>query len=308
MGRGGSKRIRLGQMTTGYVSRGNGSGVLWAAAAVVWISRPKGVTSHRPSNRFANILQPDIGAEKLSGDFNTRCAALGEPVCFDAASVGAGAHRLRNYWTNLGSSRTMEGLISLMGRPDDAVEASDVLERSSVRTSRRGGAAMSHTANPDGYQPPLCFPDQGPGMVLDSNGGRVDLTAEERERLMGHPAGLTAATGLNLKQRVRLTGGAFDAYTLRALLVAGLAAAEQQASVLTCLHAVWQGGGETETIWANGGLTRAELSRKIWANGGLTRAELSRKNSGGMTRGQFPPRLTSPMPAEQMKPCIWSWC
>jgi hypothetical protein len=34
-------------------------------------------------------------------DFNTICSVIGQPVLLDAARFGSGAHRLRNFWTNL---------------------------------------------------------------------------------------------------------------------------------------------------------------------------------------------------------------
>ena len=34
-------------------------------------------------------------------DFNVICSVIGQPVLLDAARFGAGAHRLRNFWTNL---------------------------------------------------------------------------------------------------------------------------------------------------------------------------------------------------------------
>jgi hypothetical protein len=34
-------------------------------------------------------------------DFKVICSIIGQPVLLDAARFGAGAHRLRNFWTNL---------------------------------------------------------------------------------------------------------------------------------------------------------------------------------------------------------------
>jgi hypothetical protein len=34
-------------------------------------------------------------------DFDVICSIIGQPVLLDAARFGAGAHRLRNFWTNL---------------------------------------------------------------------------------------------------------------------------------------------------------------------------------------------------------------
>jgi hypothetical protein len=38
-------------------------------------------------------------------DFEVICSIIGQPVLLDAARFGAGAHRLRNFWTNLALPR-----------------------------------------------------------------------------------------------------------------------------------------------------------------------------------------------------------
>jgi hypothetical protein len=35
------------------------------------------------------------------GDFNFICSVIGKPVLLDVVRFGSGAHRLRNFWTNL---------------------------------------------------------------------------------------------------------------------------------------------------------------------------------------------------------------
>ena len=44
-----------------------------------------------------------VGKHKdiLASDFQFFFPAIGCPILLDAAQLGAGAHRLRNYWTNL---------------------------------------------------------------------------------------------------------------------------------------------------------------------------------------------------------------
>jgi hypothetical protein len=45
--------------------------------------------------------------------FRIICEALGQPVCIDATRFDSYAHRLRNYWTNLCSSRQLQAAVSL---------------------------------------------------------------------------------------------------------------------------------------------------------------------------------------------------
>jgi hypothetical protein len=55
------------------------------------------------------------------------CHAIREPVCLDAAQVGAYAHRLRNFWSNLAPARQLEVLLQHMTGPSER-RVQDILD------------------------------------------------------------------------------------------------------------------------------------------------------------------------------------
>ena len=67
-----------------------------------------------PAGRMAYIVEntplqynwkhPGVRSE----DFGTICTAIGEPACLDAAQFGFYAHRLRDFWTNLGDAKGVQ--------------------------------------------------------------------------------------------------------------------------------------------------------------------------------------------------------
>jgi hypothetical protein len=52
-----------------------------------------------------------------AADYERVCSIIGQPVTFDAAKAGSLAHRLRNYWTNLGQPGQLQQALSTMQRP-----------------------------------------------------------------------------------------------------------------------------------------------------------------------------------------------
>jgi site-specific DNA-cytosine methylase len=51
-----------------------------------------------------NFKHPQVAIQSI----NALTAALGDPVCLDAAQFNSRAHRLRNYWTNLASPNAVQ--------------------------------------------------------------------------------------------------------------------------------------------------------------------------------------------------------
>ena len=137
---------------------------------------------------------------------------LGQEVTLDAARVGSYAHRLRSYWSNL----------------CDPVELQTVLDSYERDPSRGVGQVLNHKRTPqicvasrEAPWYPANVPGEefkvlptlvarhgswnwskftkangsvhiGQGLVWD-NGSLVDLTLEERERVMGYPTNSTAS-------------------------------------------------------------------------------------------------------------------
>ena len=92
-------------------------------------------------------------------DFTAVCAVLGRPVVVDAARFGSGAHRLRNFWSDLFSDvSSMQGLLDRVKRPDDAPNAQDLLDPGrTVRISNADDNFPFYPVNQIGY-PVRVFP------------------------------------------------------------------------------------------------------------------------------------------------------
>jgi len=159
-------------------------------------------------------------------DFPWICEILGDPVLLDAAQVGAYAHRLRNYWSNLAPPEHVSLVLARASRvPGRLVD--DVLDPG------RQAQLVLKLHPPPFYQcnavgePPcvlptlVAFPSSRafragqPGMVWDAQLGRLcEPNPDERERMMGYPAGCTRAEGVSLLQRHAITGRAMDRHAM----------------------------------------------------------------------------------------------
>jgi transposase InsO family protein len=171
-------------------------------------------------------------------DYQTIRAAIGQPVLVDAARFGAGAHRVRNFWTNLTDPYELQAVLDQVHRhPDQAVLLGE--GRRTQECTRLYGQPH-YPANALGrpikvlptlvsYVGSHAFRDGREGMVIDAEGQLVPLTIEEREVALGYKPGDTAAldpvTGdpLTYEQRHAVTGACMDAHTLEALVASGLA-------------------------------------------------------------------------------------
>ena len=186
-------------------------------------------------------MQVGKHAGKLAGDFDTICNQLGAPVLLDAARVGAGAHRLRNYWTNLADSAHIMTVLETVHR-DPSVTLQDTVlgPGRSPQSCRKSTMAPMYSANVHGeglrVLPTLmatvnsyAFRDGGLGMVIDDTTGKlVPLTIEERERALGYATGCTDAPALGSGKaayiaRHQITGRCMDARAMMYLLAVGIA-------------------------------------------------------------------------------------
>ncbi|GAX86312.1 hypothetical protein CEUSTIGMA_g13724.t1, partial [Chlamydomonas eustigma] len=170
--------------------------------------------------------------------FEELCLRIGTPVVLDAARVNSYAHRLRNYWTNLASSASLQITLDSYER-DSTLFLSDVLDSGHTpQICRSVHGAPYYPANkkdlPLFVLPTLVARHQsyafsvrddviGSGLVLDTAGNLVDLTIQERERILGYPTDCTQADGVSISQRHALTGGCFDAFAVSHLLATAFA-------------------------------------------------------------------------------------
>ncbi|GAX86401.1 hypothetical protein CEUSTIGMA_g13811.t1 [Chlamydomonas eustigma] len=170
--------------------------------------------------------------------FEELCLRIGTPVVLDAARVNSYAHRLRNYWTNLAPSASLQITLDSYER-DSTLFLSDVLDYGHTpQICRSVHGAPYYPANkkdlPLFVLPTLVARHQsyafsvrddviGSGLVLDTAGNLVDLTIQERERILGYPTDCTQADGVSISQRHALTGGCFDAFAVSHLLATAFA-------------------------------------------------------------------------------------
>ena len=170
-------------------------------------------------------------------DFEEVCSVLGQPVVLDAARFGSYAHRLRNFWTNLGDPVLLSQMAEKVERTPGRFAEHVLLPGAKVqevnrpdvepyyvcnRVNRTREAFPTLMATPASY----AFRDKGPGTVWDEPVQAYrELLPRERELAMGYPCGATYAPGLTSLQRHRITGAAMDAYCLDGLfaLIMGFA-------------------------------------------------------------------------------------
>jgi transposase InsO family protein len=176
-------------------------------------------------------MQHNSRSALISGaQFQQVCAALGTPVCFDAAQVGSHAHRLRNYWTNLGDARQVAAVLQQLGPPPER-RVQDVLDAGALSqpallsdrhpqwpVNQRGGPLRA-LPTLVAYQGSRAFRDRRQGCVWDEQLGVFrEPNPDERERALGYAAGSTAAPGVTPQQRHQVTGRCIDANALAAVV------------------------------------------------------------------------------------------
>ncbi|KAK3275218.1 hypothetical protein CYMTET_16640 [Cymbomonas tetramitiformis] len=146
----------------------------------------------------------------------------GIPITIDAAQLGARAHRLRNYWSNMACPISTQQVLTAVVRDPNRL-VSDILdpgraERPAACDTARGhyrcnvhGEPMrawpTMMSFPDSYQ----FRGDGKGTVWDdATQTWGPPTPEEKERAMGFQTGATEAPNVTARQRGEMLGRAFD--------------------------------------------------------------------------------------------------
>ena len=180
-----------------------------------------GATQH---NFHSEHIRVDVTAEL------TRM--LGDAVTVDAAQCGSYAHRLRNFWTNLAAPNQLGVLMAAVHPPRRNIQ--NVLDPGhQVQRAHRDDQFPFYRLNK--YNEPVralptlvshpnshSFRDGNQGMLQTPNGLQQPSVAE-RERILGLPAGATAAPGTFDATRHSLTGRSIDCHCLTTLLHAALA-------------------------------------------------------------------------------------
>ena len=169
--------------------------------------------------------------ELISGGY------AGSGIRLDAARLGAAAHRIRVFWTNLARATDIQERYTQFDREQifDKLDAQHALDpfravqlaqqddpavAGYFRINTRGEpmrAFPTLVATPSSYAFRFQGPDQpGPGMVYDRNLREwQEPNADERERIMGMLPGSTRGFNVCEEERRRMIGSAVDvrAYT-----------------------------------------------------------------------------------------------
>ena len=175
-----------------------------------------------------NVAVSERSAPAVRDDEEHVRRFLPKPAVFDAADVGSPTRRLRAWYTNL--LEPAEFLAWLSRQPVARLPLAQCLDagsrpRRALPADARRHPGVNMLAEPLVVGPTVLSSasawgsDAEPAPVLTGDKPRC-LNPEERERALGHPAGLTA--GYSDSLRCQLLGNSFDTRALRALLLFSL--------------------------------------------------------------------------------------
>lgn len=185
-------------------------------------------------------MQYNLHHDQPRNDFEELVAALGEPVCLDAARFDSYAHRLRNFWTNLVPTRRLQQLLHQATRTP-GLTVQNILDSGCCASVAKvtevhprypcnlPGEPLSALPTLMATVASYAFRDQGPGVIWDAAPGQNrEPSPSERERAMGYDTDSTAAPGLSNRDRHIITGSCMDANCMASLLAAciGLSASQ----------------------------------------------------------------------------------
>ena len=212
-------------------------------------------TSMQVVNRHESVREIDW--PRITG-------AIGEPVLTDAARFGAGAHRLRNFWTNLASTVHLQTLLDTFTRPPTADVQRLLLPAHAVRSATRVETAPWYPCNVAG-EPLRCLPTLmarhasynyspgRPGSLLRTDGGaEEEPCALERERIMGYTDGATEAPKVSERQRREILGRAIDQRQLSWLVAGCLALCDLGLYPTSAMPAALVSEAHSTVLWGGG--------------------------------------------------------
>ena len=168
-------------------------------------------------------------AEVAGRDFAAVCDVLGTPLEVDAARFGSRAHRLRNFWTNLGEPSKIAAAITCAERPP-GLTVQQILEHGRspmpvVFASRAPWYPCNKVGQPRealptlmAYEGSYSFKPRRSGSIWDENTQEyTEPTAKERELALGYASADTAAPDVTELERRQVLGRCMDANTTQAL-------------------------------------------------------------------------------------------
>ena len=183
-----------------------------------------------PAYIFENVYSGDDRRPAVRHDFQVVCQYLGHEFAFDAAQVGARAHRYRAYWTNLAPTVYLRAALSKIQRPGertlDQICGTDRSPQPVLRPDRPPqypcnipGAARRALPTIVSYPGSYAFRNKGPGMIYDHQLQRLtEPTAEEKEQALGLPVHGTADSRLTPAARHVLLGRSMDVQAMEMIL------------------------------------------------------------------------------------------
>jgi hypothetical protein len=157
---------------------------------------------------------------------------LGDYVCCDAARFGSYAHRLRNYWSNLGAAASMQNIIDTVQRDPNRLVI-DVLQPGTYPQTPKCDDKFPFYCCNHKDQPTACLPtimsyvgsysyrDGRLGCLTDRSTNPPTVRepyASERELILGFRENTTDAPGLDNTRRCMVIGRAIDLRTLTSLI------------------------------------------------------------------------------------------
>jgi hypothetical protein len=167
--------------------------------------------------------------EVASKDFAFVTEVLGTPLEVDAARFGSRAHRLRNFWMNLGETGKVAAAVTCAERPS-GLTVQQILEHGRspmpvVYASRPPWYGCNKVGQPRealptlmAYEGSYSFRPRRSGSIWDETiQEHTEPTAKERELCLGYVPEDTAAEGVTEQERRQVLGRCMDANTLQSL-------------------------------------------------------------------------------------------
>jgi hypothetical protein len=168
-----------------------------------------------------------------AADYERVCSIIRQPTTFDAAQAGSLAHRLRNYWTNLGQPGQLQQALSTMQRPASRSVQIALQPGRVAMPVHRQDQYPQHVCNQPGQpraawptlmgrQASYAFRPGQPGSILDVSNPAAAVWGEpvaiEREIMLGYAPGSTAAEGLSDRELCSALWQCMDANALQAIM------------------------------------------------------------------------------------------
>jgi site-specific DNA-cytosine methylase len=169
-----------------------------------------------------NFIHPHIRNE-VAAEVESK---IGQAVTFNASNVGSYAARVRNYWTNLASSHSLQTVYKELHCPHEGT-VYDILgpgrhpmpvEKPSKDGRNIPGKVRAVLPTLMSYRNSRAFRPMQAGSIYSSTERRfLEPTAVERELAMGYEAGSTAAPEVDDGERCQVLGQAIDLNALFSL-------------------------------------------------------------------------------------------